>query len=296
MKRDSPLISIILVNYNGYKDTIECVESLKRITYENYEIVIVDNGSTDSSIVELKKLCDKNIVVIDAKSNLGFSGGNNLGIHYALENGAKYVLLLNNDTFVQEDCLNKLVETALRYKNKVITTGKIYYAFEKNVIWYGGGVFNKKTGRVSHIGIHAVDDGRYDDEKKVTFISGCCMLIPSEAIDKVGMMEESYFLYCEDLDYGCRFMSNGYKLIYQPQAVIYHKINASTGKVSDTVTYYTVRNKLYYINKFIPYPSRIIAHIYNALEIFKRVITKEYTLDTVCDAYKDFKKGIIGKR
>ena len=214
MKVIEPKIAIILVNYNGVNDTFECIESLSTSTYNNFKIIVVDNKSTDNSAQILRKYQSKyNYILLEAKNNDGFSSGNNIGIRYAVEHKFDYVLLLNNDTLVDKHFLKELILTQNYYENKAIISSKIYYAYDRNRIWYAGGTFNKITSRTEHIGIHEIDCGQFNEEKKVSFISGCCMFIPIEAILKVGYMEDLYFLYCEDTDYGCRFLEKGYDLI-----------------------------------------------------------------------------------
>jgi hypothetical protein len=289
------MIDIILVNYNGLEDTLACIESLKKIDRNDYEIIIVDNGSADGSLGKLKKLQLDKVIVLDSGGNLGFSGGNNMGINYALEHCSDYVLLLNNDTLVEPDFLTHMIEAEEVYENNAIITAKILYEFDRKTIWYAGGEFNFKTSRTSSCGINEIDSGKYDLMRPVTFISGCCMLIPVKAIKEVGLMEEDYFLYCEDTDYGCRFTKHGYILAYQPLSRIYHKVSATTSKLSDLMNYYIVRNKLVIIKRHVEKTYRYVAYFYVLLESFKRMVFREYNLKSVIKAYIHFVKGKTGK-
>lgn len=287
-------VCIILVNYNGCKDTIQCIESLQEINYSNYMICVIDNGSTDGSYKTLKEKYGDTIKLIDTKENKGFSGGNNVGIRWAAEQNIDYFLLLNNDTFVEPDFLNRLMEKAGRMKDCAIYTPKIYYA-DRRTIWYAGGAFNRITGRVRHTGIHSTDVHKYNEEKSVTFVSGCCMLLSAQIIQKVGLLNEDFFLYCEDLEYCCRLMQHHCKLIYCPSSVIYHKVSAASRKSPELTVYYTVRNKQYIIDQYISPKYRVFAKLYHFYEISKRIVQKEYTVKTVKRAMKDYKKGIVGK-
>lgn len=289
------MIHIILVNYNGWKDTEECIHSLKGSTYTDYEILVVDNGSTDDSVEHLRKLVGDRVVLLEAGANLGFSGGNNVGIRYAQKHGAQHILLLNNDTLVAQDMLEKLVDASRRHEDQAVITAKILYAAQPEVIWYAGGRFDGRTGRTEHTGIHETDAGQYGREREVSFISGCCMLIPAEVLDNVGPMEEEYFLYCEDLDYCCRIARAGYPMVYEPSAVLYHKVSASTGQASDTVTYYTVRNKCRILGRYIAPGNRWMAKVYFWLETGKRVLTREYRWHVVKRATRDAREGRWGK-
>lgn len=289
------MVYIILVNYNGLKDTLECLESLTHIEYHDYKIIVVDNGSTDNSLETLRNLENDSLIVLDAGGNTGFSGGNNVGIKYAMEHNANYVLLLNNDTIVEKNFLTPLVETAKRRNDQAVITPKILYEFDKKTIWYAGGAFNKLTSRTSSFGIHEKDSGQFDREKDVSFVSGCCMLLPASVINIVGLMEEDYFLYCEDTDYCCRIQKRGIKLVYQPTSRIYHKVSASSSKVSELMSYYIIRNKLYIVKRFIDLRWKCVAYAYVFLETVKRMISGEYSRKTTIISIYHFVKGISGK-
>lgn len=289
------MIYIIIVNYNGLKDTLECLESLTHIEYHDYKIIVVDNGSTDNSLETLRNLENDSLIVLNAGRNTGFSGGNNVGIKYAMEHNASHVLLLNNDTIVETDFLLPLVETTKRRNNQAVVTPKILYEFDKKTIWYAGGTFDKLTSRTSSFGIHEKDSERFDKEKDVSFISGCCMLLPVSVINSVGLMEEDYFLYCEDTDYCCRIQKHGIKLVYQPTSRIYHKVSASTSKLNETMSYYIVRNKFIIIKRFIVIPFRFFAYVYVLMESLKRIAKREYSSRSVVKAIIHFIKGVRGK-
>ena len=244
-----PLIYIILINYNGYKDTIECVQSLKKINYKNFKIVIVDNASTNDSIVHLNKLDD--CTIIESKNNLGFAGGNNLGIKYAIKNLADYVLLLNNDTVVENDFLDKMIKTFSVNEEIGVVGCKIKYYTQKNVIWYGGGRINWFKFIGEHYGMKEIDKGQYDEKQEIDFMTGCCMLISREAIEKVGVLTEDYFMYFEDVDYCVKVRQAGFKIYYNPEAVIYHKVGfASGGEESPFSIKWCTRNRLVFMNRY----------------------------------------------
>ena len=287
------MIYVILVNYNGLNDTLECIDSISKSTVKDYRIVVVDNDSKDGTKEYFESHTLNNVVYIHSDKNGGFSYANNIGIKYALDNDADYVLLLNNDTLVEPNFLEQL-EKAAKENEKSIVSGKILYAYDKKHIWYAGGSFSYVTGRSKHIGINEVDSGQYDKNQEVSMLSGCCMFIPRKVLEEVGLMDEKYFLYCEDLEYGCRMVNKGYKLIYEPAAVIYHKVNASTSKVPGLVCYYCVRNKLDVFKKFINWKYRWIAKFVFFLENTKRTICKEYKRKDVKKAYRDYRKGVTG--
>lgn len=290
-------VSIILVNYNGYEDTVECVESLLQIDYSNYEIIIVDNGSRDDYRRMYEKYHSSTVVaVLDSGENLGFSGGNNVGIRYALAQGCDYILLLNNDTLVEKDFLSSMVFASQEKNDEYAITNKIMYAFEKDKIWCAGGNIDYKTSRTSAFGINEIEKEEYNRIREISFASGCCILIPMKVLDYVGLMKEDYFLYCEDTDYCLRIKKAGFKILYEPKSKIYHKVNASTNKIAGIQTYYLVRNKLYIIKDYIQSRYKLRAYLYVAAETMKRILTREYSFLSAISGAKDFMLGIKGKK
>ena len=291
-----PKVSIILVNYNGYRDTIECLQSLREITYTNHEVIVIDNASTNESVKEIRDFICEGEFLIPSEVNGGFSAGNNIGIKYALDHEADYCLLLNNDTLVEPDFLSALMSVSEDKGRKAVITSKILYNSDRDRIWYAGGDINGITSRTIHYGMGMKDDGNYNQQKKVSFITGCCMLIPREIIERVGLLKEEFFLYCEDLSYSIEIKRAGYSMIYEPKSIIYHKVNASTKKITDAIIYYSVRNKLYIIRWYYTGLRRIIALLYQMMEIVKRLLCREYKWCIVTQACGDFVCGKTGKR
>lgn len=243
-------VFIIVVNYNNYNDTIECVESLKDIDYENYQIIIIDNGSQNDSYDELKKKLP-NCLIMRSDKNLGFAGGNNLGIKYALTNGADYILLLNNDTIVEKDFLTYMVKAAEEDEKIGIVGGKINYYDKKDCIWFAGGKIDWLKFRVEHIGQREIDRGQYDKRCEITFMTGCCMLIKRKVFEKVGLLPEEYFMYFEDVDFCVRASEAGFKIIYEPKAKIYHKVGFSSGgEESPFALRWNNRNRILFMKKY----------------------------------------------
>lgn len=289
-------VSIILVNYNGYKDTIECLESLRKITYPNYEITIIDNASTNDSVKHINKVLlpeRENIIV--AEVNAGFSAGNNIGIKYAISRGSEYMLLLNNDTVVEPDFLDKLIEGFQFSSNCGLTIGKILYERNRNIIWYGGGDFNKKTGKTEHWSYNTIDTSSPLIPQSVSFATGCCMCLSKRVIEDVGFMDEGYFLYEEDVDYCLRLINSGYEILYVPTARIYHKVNASTGLLSGISQYYMIRNKYLLIEKFFHGSSKLIAITRATIQFLFRCIKKELEFKYLRKAYIAYKRHETGK-
>lgn len=283
-------VGIILVNYNGALDTIECMESIERMSYGKYKIIVVDNNSSDNSVSmlnERKSEIDFELIIL--KQNNGFSAGNNAGIRIAHELGVDYILLLNNDTLVKADFLLRLMEAANQLPDESVLTSTIFNA-NKDELWYAKGKYHHLTAKVTQIGINKEDLLSLNCPLAVSFISGCCMLIPIVIFEKVGYLDESYFLYEEDVDFCWRLLQNQVELYYVPDSIIYHKISSTTTKTkrtSPTTQYYMIRNKFIFIKrhykgikKTIPYLHSILMYTYYC---FRYGMSVKYLLMGLCD-------------
>ena len=255
-------ISIITVNYNGMNDTCHMIDSLmQHLSKVWYEIIIVDNASLKDEITEIQAKY-KNIHCIKSDSNLGFAGGNNLGIMQA--NG-KYVLLLNNDTYIIDDSLLSLAEFLDSNTTVGAVSPKIKFA-DSNIIQFAGYTdLSQVTLRNSLIGFGEVDLGQYDTPAKSPFLHGAAMMLRRDIIKKVGLMPEIYFLYYEELDWCEQIKKNGFELWYNPQAVVFHKESRSVGQNSPLRCYYMTRNRLLYAWRNRKGLIRLIAILYQFL-------------------------------
>jgi hypothetical protein len=222
------LVYIIVLSWNGKADTLECLQSLDAVDYPNYKVLVVDNASTDGSVAALHRSFPHVEIVVN-KSNLRYAGGNNVGIQHALGRNAEYVLLLNNDTVVAPDFLTLLVNAAGIDTKAGMIGPKIYYYADKQRLWYAGGKIEWWKGWISHLGVREIDRGQYDTAGETEFISGCCILIKREVIERIGMLDEAYFLYGEDADWCIRASRSGFKLLFVPAARVWHKLSVSAG-------------------------------------------------------------------
>ena len=293
---DRGKVAIILVNYNGAKDTIECIESIKHTTYEDYEIIVVDNCSTDDSVSILEEYSKRvHFVFLRAEYNNGFSAGNNIAIKEAIEKGFDYILLLNNDTVVTSDYLEKLIAGFSCSRSCGVTISKINYEKDRDIIWYAGGNLNFRTSRTEHWNYNKKDAFEIKKPCKVSFATGCCMCLSKDVIKKVGLMDEDYFLYEEDADYCSRILMNGFDIYYIPDSVIYHKVSKSTGNASPLSQYYLVRNKYLLIRKNNKFFNKPISYMYTTLRFIVRCIKGELKFKYFREAFKAFMKNEIGK-
>ena len=264
IKTDTPKVSIVILNWNGKKDTIECLNSLKKITYPNYEIILVDNGSTDGSVKCFKKLYPE-IEIIVNKENLGFAEGNNVGIRKAFENQAEFVLALNNDTVVDPTFLSELVNVA-RADPKIGIVGPAIYSYTEpeTLQQYGGEMKLNQALSIHNTKISLNTD--FD------FISGCSMLINSNIFKSVGLFDTTFFAYYEDNDFCVRVKNKGYRLVMSPKAKIWHKGSASTGGyMSKKFLYFMIRNRIIFARKHLKTREVIFFNYYLFLEIVFRL-------------------------
>ncbi len=238
---DKRVIAIIL-NYKRPVDTTECVLSLKRSTYRSLQILVLDNDSGDDVESRIKEVAP-DVETLQTGRNLGFAGGNNVGIRFAMEQNPEYILLLNNDTLVEPDFLNELVVALEADENAAAATGIICYFPEKERIWYAGGDFIPwRVGSFTRGVGEKYESPKHRTADSVTFISGCMMLIRTSALRNVGLFDERFFMYHEDAELSMRLVSAGYRLLYVPTSRIYHKaIHLGDNPFQ---LYYSVRNRL----------------------------------------------------
>ena len=234
-----PKLGIVISNYNGWQDTLACPESLGRQTFRDFEVVLLDDGSPNDSVRQLEPHLPPWVVFLPQKENLGFAAANNLGMKRALADGAEYVLLLNNDTVCAPDMLEQLLRHA---PAGAVCCPKMLFLDAPQELWFAGGELDRRTMGVVHLGGHEPDGPAYSKPREVSFITFCCVLLPRAVVEQVGFLDESLFMYCEDVDYCLRLQDAGIPLWYLPQAVLWHKAGASGGGALSM--YYITRNTL----------------------------------------------------
>jgi GT2 family glycosyltransferase len=291
-----PQVSIIILNWNGWKDTIECLESVYQITYPNYDVIVVDNGSENESVEKIKEYAEgrlhvesrffeytaenkplkyieysleeaeadegtekvvthlppsEKLILIKNGKNFGFAEGNNIGIRYAFKTfNPEYVLLLNNDTVVDNNFLTELVKITVSDDMIGFAGPKNYYYDyhgRTDVINFAGGKITMWMGKSEHIGLREIDEGQYDRITNTDYVTGACLLARREVLDAIGLLDPVYFLYWEETDWCIRAKNVGYKLIYVPSAKIWHKVAAS--QEGGTNKYFYIRNSFMFVKK-----------------------------------------------
>lgn len=244
----SPLVSVVTVNYDQPEVTCALIESLRHISYPSIEIIVVDNGSPtkDPSMIPLQY---PEVIFIKSDLNLGFAGGNNLGIHVAK---GKYLLLINNDTEVEPGFLEPLVKKLEEDPDIGVVSPKIRYFYHPNIIQFAGfTTINPFTIRHFSIGFNEIDHGQYDKDSLTNYAFGAAMMLPMDAVRKVGLMADIFFLYYEELDWIQRIKDAGYKVWYVHNSLVYHKDSISTGSMSPLKIYYLSRNRILYLRRNI---------------------------------------------
>lgn len=318
-------VYILISNWNGWRDTIGCLESVFQSSWPDYQVIVRDNASTDGSeerIIEWTKgksityvrydrqaaesgglpekeeaLKRPSMVFIQTGENLGYAGGNNVGLRYVLKKGAgKYVWLLNNDTVVDKDALAELVKLAETDEKIGMVSSKLLYHDRPNILQTAGGSrIVPWMGNAVIIASNELDDGRWDQSFEPDYLNGASLIVKTEAIKAIGLFEEKYFLYWEDVDWGVRARKKGYRLLYCPKSRVWHKEGGTSGYLSPQGDYYWVRNGLYFTKKFYPYYLPLIPFSYLAKYTVIRMLKRQpFNFKAFLKGIVDFLKGKTG--
>ena len=283
-------LSIITINYNGLRDTCELIESLP-LGSPSMEVIVVDNASKEdeASIIEKRYPVIK---VIRSNKNLGFAGGNNLGIKAAT---GKYLFFINNDTLLshQPSAFDSLISRLESDEKIGMVCPKIRFAWDNNPIQFAGYTpLSRFTMRNRSIGFGEIDKGQYDAPHPTPYAHGAAMMVKREAFEKVGFMPECYFLYYEELDWSMMFTRAGYTIWYEPACTIYHKESQATGQNSPLKVYYLTRNRLLFVKRNKKGYAKYITYAYLICMVAPRDIIK-YTLKGEFKLVLSVIKGII---
>ena len=263
----------MILNWNRGADTVACLKSLDKIrTPKETEVltIVVDNASTDDSLILLHKLKSPAFRIVQNEANLGYVGGNNVGIKVALEEKCDWVMVLNNDTLVDRDFLKEMLVEVGQNKKVGLVSPKIYFAcgfeFHKDrypkgvlgkVIWSAGGSIDWANCFGKNTGIDDVDRGQYDEVKEIEFATGACLFIKAEVFEKLGIFDERYYLYFEDADFSQKLDKAGFEMLYVPKSIIWHKVAQSSGVGSDLNDYFITRNRLLFGLTYAPLKTKL---------------------------------------
>jgi len=275
---EEPIIKIIVLNWNGKKDTLECLSSLEALSSKPEEIIVVDNGSQDGSQEAIRQQFPS-VTLIETGQNLGFAEGNNVGIRYALSKKCDYIFLLNNDTVVDPDILKSFTLAMKEYPQVGILGANIYLFEERNKFDHLGGKWNQKKGSFDLIGLRQLDDGKqWQAAQELDYACGCALFIRREVFEAIGLLESRFFLIWEESDFCFRARRVGFLTMSCPQAKLWHKVSASFVGGKPHSTYFWWRNRLFWIERNCSLTEKIslylrvllpdIAHLYK-LRILK---------------------------
>lgn len=249
-------VGIIVLNWNGKEDTIKCLKSLQKLTYPDIEIILVDNGSTDGS-QEYFKCHFPECTLIETGENLGYAGGNNVGIIYALKRPIEYLFILNNDTVVDPGIIEAFMEGFRQYPTAGILGSKIYLMNEPDRFDHFGGRWNQKRLDFDYVGYHQLDDKKTWEEPLVLdYVCGAGIMVHRAVFETIGLFDPRFFLFWEETDFCFRAKRAGFEVISYPKARLWHKVSASfTGGKAHT-TYFFWRNRLLWIERNFNGPKR----------------------------------------
>jgi GT2 family glycosyltransferase len=265
----TPLVTCVLLNWNGWRDTIACLQSLQKLDYSNLRVVVVDNASTDGSVQHIRAAFPE-VVLIENDSNAGFAAGNNLGIQRGLQDGTDFIWLLNNDTEPAPDALNAMLFVA-QQDPRIGAVGSVlfYHRDPATVQAWGGGRANVWLG-ISHTITTPQTNAWFD------YLTAASLLIRREAITDIGLMDDSFFLYWEDVEYSFRLRRKGWKLAVAADSHILHKENASTGGVSRTLDYFSTDTGARFLRKYSPVPALSVA-AFVTRRVLVRVLRRQFS-------------------
>lgn len=295
-------LAIITINYNGLADTIDLLESLKKAKKEyhfNIQVYVIDNASSDDSVDVLARRFPE-IRLIESPTNLGFAAGNNLGIKQALKEKADWIMLINNDTLIDESLFKNLYKSPLQDKKVGALGGLIYFAkgfeFKKRykkedlgkVLWFAGGSLDWNNIYGTSDLVDQVDNKQIKTIKETDFITGAFLITRRDVLKKAGLFDEDYFMYFEDVDLCHRVFQKGYKLLVDPSLKIWHKVAQSSGIGSPLNDYFITRNRLLFGLKYATLRTKIAL----IREAIKFIFTGRNAQKT---AIKDFFTGNLGK-
>lgn len=248
----SPKVAIIILNWNGRDNTLACLDSVFKIDYPNFDVVVVDNGSTDDSVPTIRKAFLQPHLIETGK-NLGYAGGNNVGIRYALEAGADYVLIINNDTTVAPDVLTHLLQAAKKHPEAAVLGPVIYEMERPEVIWTAGEVFGEGFTCLHLRQGESETVLNKDDRHAVDWVTGAAFFTRSSALRDTGLFDERYFLVYEESDWCFRARRAGYSCLIVPQASVWHKVGSAFGSESSPLRiYFSTRNRLLFAEQNLP--------------------------------------------
>jgi GT2 family glycosyltransferase len=294
-------VTVVILSWNGKEDTLRCLDSLRAVSPAP-RIILVDNGSTDQTSSAVREIYPE-VEIIRSEENLGFPAGNNLGIEAALRGGASYICLLNNDTAVDPLFLRELLAAAREHPDAGVLGSRIYYYSRPRVVWSQGISVRALTGRVYTTFYNRPESEVPENIRPARAVSAAALLFRSEVAEKIGLLDENYFLCYEDADYCLRARRAGFRVYTVPASRVRHRISSSMGgEGSATIIYYSTRNHLFMMNKCLPLPAllrparNLLIMLYNLLFVVVTSRTPVRSgIPTWWRGVRDYFAGRMGK-
>lgn len=269
----APLVAVVLINWNNYQDTLECIDSIQKSTYKNIYIIVVDNNSQNNSVQILNEKA-KDIKLILSDENTGFTGGNNIGIRYAIKVNADFILVLNNDTLIEKSAIEGLILASIEHNDVDIFTPKILFHPDRNLIWSAGTTYDKNKLIGLNYGYKINDSPEFNTIRDLDYGVGCALMVRSSVIKKIGALTEDYFATWEDVDFGLRAREAGFIIRYIPSSIIWHKESSSSGGMdSPQYVYYQTRSALVFQRRWA---RSLFTQIYGHSYYFAYCLKRSY--------------------
>lgn len=272
-----PHIYIIVLNWNGADDTLACLNSLAALTYSNFNVIVVDNGSTDNSLIKLRSYSSAYpLVLLETGKNLGYAGGNNVGTRHAMEHGADFVLVLNNDTTVAPDLLEQLVNAARRNPDAGVFSARVMYFDNPDRVWFDGARWNESSLQLEWPGQGESETNLGTIDHDTDYASGAALFFRAEVVRKIGLLDETFFLVWEEVDWCFRARKAGWRNLVVTTAKVWHKIGVSFGCESSPLrTYFSIRNQLLWFSRHASFSAQLRLWVKN----LRRLMPKFYVSD-----------------
>ncbi|MEA2403941.1 MAG: hypothetical protein QOE08_588 [Thermoleophilaceae bacterium] len=298
----APRVAVVVLCFNARRDTLACLESLRRMRWANMFTVVVDNGSADGT-ADAVAADFPELTLIRCEKNLGFAEGNNVGLRAAFEAGADYALMLNNDTIAHEDLVAALVEEAERRPDAGALCPMIHYVEPPDRIWYAGARFDpRRVHNGRHTGYGDRDIGQYHTPREIGRATGAAMLVPRAVVDDVGYLDGRLFLQVEDVEWSLRMRSAGYRILFVPAGKVWHRVSVATGgEHAPDTAYYEMRNTLEVCSRHAPLAGlaatrREAAMVALHLAHARRSPRPSENMRAVIDGWRDYRAGRLGPR
>lgn len=252
LNNDERTVAVVILNWNSGEDIFRCLASVFDSTYKSIQVVIVDNGSTDGSTDEIRRLFPHVNIIINPQ-NLGFAKGSNQGMEWALDHGIEYVLLLNADARLHPDAIKELMAVTCQQDDSVVACPRMYLGsadLPDRRLWFAYGTVELWAGLFRNPAFNQPDSPRWSLPRDMEYASGCCMLIPAQILQSAGMLDEAFFAYCEDIDFSLRIRNAGFRLRYVPEARLWHGSTKPTNRTRTAAyRYLSTRNNLWVVRK-----------------------------------------------